>query len=371
MSDRVAPLALLALAVLGRPLAAQVPGVPRSDTGITRLAREVDSLAAAWRQANLLATLGEGMSHPDRPAELDTVAVGSLRIIVNPSRLPVRQAARMAWPTIDSFYGDYARELVERPYYLVVQDTGVAGRRTPAGPGLRVPVDFRPEALARLLELNVPLDSPGREFEAWLGAPVRPAIRGRLGLEAAYLELVTSPFHTAHGCLLGRPGGCLAALGLDTPHDLVRHGYADAEDRLFVVQGLPSYAGVPGQGLARQACVMGRDRDCVAFLVSLPETALPQPLGREARATLVQFALQLGGRAGFARLVGSDTLAPPARLAVVAGVPLDSLVRRWRREVLAARPRPVALPPIGLPVALTWVTLFGACGLASSRWRLG
>jgi hypothetical protein len=371
MSSRPAVLALLAAAGLAGTLAAQVPVVPRSDSGISRLAREVDSLAGEWRRANLLATLGDSVGHADRPSALDTFAVASLRIIVNPSRLPVRQAAARAWPVIDAFYGDEARRLVDRPYYLVAVDTGAAGRNLPAGPGLRVPVDYRPEALAQLLELNAPVESPGRAFEAWLGQPVRPAIRERQQLEAAYLELVTSPFRTTHECLLGRLDACLAALGLDTPHDPVRHGYADADDRRFVVHGLPSYAGGGEATPARQSCEAGQDRDCIAFLASLPETSLPLPLGRESRASLMRLALRAGGREAYTRLIRSDTVPLPDRLGLVAGMPVESLVGRWRIDVLAARPEPVALPPIGPPAALVWVAVFGACGVGSSRWRLG
>ena len=35
----------------------------------------------------------------------DTIAVGALRIVTDPSPLPVRAAAERAWPVLDSLYG--------------------------------------------------------------------------------------------------------------------------------------------------------------------------------------------------------------------------------------------------------------------------
>jgi hypothetical protein len=93
-------------------------------------------------------------------------------------------------------------------------------------------------------------------------------------------------------------------------------------------------------------------------------------LGYDARATLAHFALRLGGRDAYHRLLASSTMPMADRLAVAAGTSLDSLVARWRAQVIASRPATVLLPTWAFAVALGWTAFFAICGLRSSRWRV-
>jgi hypothetical protein len=69
-------------------LAALSP-IPARDVLRTR----ADSLAREWRQANALADLQDTLRLLRSRAGRDTIRVGALTILVNPTPLPVAQAA--------------------------------------------------------------------------------------------------------------------------------------------------------------------------------------------------------------------------------------------------------------------------------------
>jgi hypothetical protein len=94
-------------------------------------------------------------------------------------------------------------------------------------------------------------------------------------------------------------------------------------------------------------------------------------LGADARFTLVHLALRLGRREAYHRLLADPFASIGARLASAAGMSEDSLVARWRAEIIAARPVPVEMPSWAFVIALGWMVFFASCGLRSSRWRLG
>jgi hypothetical protein len=85
---------------------------------------------------------------------------------------------------------------------------------------------------------------------------------------------------------------------------------------------------------------------------------------------LVREALGAGGREAYQRLVATPSASIADRLSSAAGIDLDSVVVRWRNDVLAARPRPLTLPWWAGVAAIGWTALFGICALRSSRWRL-
>jgi len=68
-------------------------------------------------------------------------------------------------------------------------------------------------------------------------------------------------------------------------------------------------------------------------------------------------------------LLADSNAAISNRLASAAGVGLDTLLSDWRREVIAARPAAVTIPPWGAFIAFGWIVLLAGCALTSSRWR--
>lgn len=362
--------ALLFLCLSEAPLAAQAAASRLRADELKRLEERADSLAWLWSEAHALANLTDSLAHADPRGRTDTLAVGSLRIISNDSPLKIREAAARAWLVIDSLYGSAVTELERRPYLINAVDPDSVGRGR-EGWGIEVPWDRSVEVLTNLLLVHTPMPPEDRAFRDWHGDVVRPSFRSRRSdLEQSYVALVTSPYGVGRDCYLGSLGGCRAALGLDDPADPL-HVFRTPRERGSALRGWIGTFREPETMAALQGCRAGRDSSCIELMRLIPPRRLPRPVGLSARQTLVVTALRLGGREGYRRLLEHPDAPIAARLSQAAGVPLDTLLGRWRAEVVAARPAPVALPPLGPLVGLGWTALFGLCALRSSRWRVG
>ena len=169
-------------------------------------------------------------------------------------------------------------------------------------------------------------------------------------------------------CLLPL-AACSDALSLTDLSDPVARWYGPTERRSLVTeQNAEALNKGPRRG-SFTACAAGSDAACLDLLRSLPPGALMRPLDYQARMTLLATAVRLGGPQSFKRLLESPPGPMGQRLAVAAGMSEGLLMKRWRADVLAARPAPVSLPPWGSWIALAWVALFATCGMWSSRWR--
>jgi hypothetical protein len=340
------------------------------DTLVARLRGRADSLAQAWRQADALADLVDSLERERAGEGRDTIAVGALRIVTNASPLPVRQAAARAWPIIDSMYGSVAADLARRPYLIHAVDPDTAVRRSVFHAGMEVPWDLDEASVVTLLLSAVPIAPPDPALADWLGTSLRPALRGPHDRAAAYVQLVTAPSQAARGCFLGDVGRCEDALGLGAAAGALERWYPSAEERhALVTRAFADYFNRGATAATFRACAAGNDADCSELLGALPGSALPKPLASDARATLVHLALSLGGRDAYRRLLMNPTSPMAERLAAAAGTPVDSLVARWRAQVIASRPTTVLLPVWAFAVALGWTAVFAVCGLWSSRWR--
>ncbi|HEY3279963.1 MAG TPA: hypothetical protein VGJ83_05575 [Gemmatimonadales bacterium] len=346
-----------------------VPSLGAQDANLTHLRWRADSLLGEWRQANAIADLVDSLERERAGSGRDTIAVGALRIVTNPSPLRVREAAARAWPLLDSLYGSAAAGLATRPYLVRAFDPDTTVRRPGLHVGMEVPWTLDVSALTQVLLANVPLDQPDPALSAWLSAPVRLLGSARTR-GAVYVQLVTAPFQPARSCFLGDLRACRDALELGDGDPIERWYPGPTERRAVVSRWLPGASERPASAPGYRACVAGDDAACTNLLRSVPAAALPRPLDVTARATLVQTARRLGGREAYARLMAHPDAPMAERLASSAGVDLDVLLSKWRSEILAARPAPVALPPWALWVASAWTVVFAACGLRSSRWRV-
>jgi hypothetical protein len=361
MSSRILRATLL-LTVLGGPAAAQHAAMQA----------RADSLLRDWREARALADLQDSLRRTAQLAGGDTVRVGALRILANPSPLPVRQAAALAWPGIEQFYGPAADAFRHRPFLLNAVDPDSAAGPPKLRPGLLVTWDLDARRLAGLLRILADLSPEDPALRAWLGGPLLPpdsmptTLRG-----GAYIQLVIAPSIVARRCLTGEAAACRQALTLDSADDPARAWYGPDGRRHLVVA---DFAGAFDRG-ARQrewrACRDGSDSTCLELLQSLPPGSVPNPLDYASRLSFLEFARQVGGPETFQRLFATPSGPMGARLAAATRVSADSLVLRWRTAVLAARPRSVSLPPWEAWLALGWVGVFATCGLRSSRWRIG
>ena len=340
------------------------------DTTVARLRARADSLARAWREAGALANLVDSLERVRAGEGRDTIAVGALRIVTNPSPLPVRQAAARAWPVIDSLYGSAAAALARGPYIVHAVDPDTAVPKPAFHVGLEVPWDLDEASVVTLLLTNVPMAPPDPVLSDWLGAPLRPAVRSQHDRATVYIQLVTAPSEASRRCFLGEIARCVDALGLGgAAGDLERWYPSPGERRALVTGSFAEFFNHGATASAFRACASGGDGDCTELLRSLPGGALPKPLGYEARSTLVYVALRMGGRDAYRRLLANPSDPLAARLAAAAGMPLDSLVDRWRGDMMASRPATVLLPGWAFAVALAWTALFAGCGMWSTRWR--
>jgi hypothetical protein len=341
---------------------------------VERLQDRADSLLREWRRANALADMVDSLNHARAAGGTDTISVGALRIVTNPSPARLREAAARAWPVIDSLYGSEAQQLAQRPYLIAPYDPDTASPKPIMGGAIQVPWDQDVTSLATLLLTTVPIGRTDTALQNWLGGSVVPIIHPVQARAAVYVQLVTAPSQVARSCFLGVINDCRNALALDESPDPLQQWYPSAgERRALVSRSFAEYFGYSDHGAGKpalQSCRAGSDAACTELLRSLPPGVLPRPLTNDARAALVHLALRLGGRAAYHRLVATPREPIADRLAGAAGVNVDSLVAQWRSEILAARPAPVTLPPWGSWAALGWTAVFAVCALRSSRWRV-
>lgn len=338
---------------------------------MVRLRNRADSLLSTWREAQRLADVADSLERVRATSGSDTIAVGGLRIIANPSPLPLREAAARAWPAIDSLYGSAAEDLVQHPYIIRAVDPDTGVRRAVLHLGVELPWDLDARATTRVLLNTVTPPQFDPALADWLGATLRPTLRPADERTAVYLQLVAVPSEAVRGCFLGDIARCKDVLQLGDSTGLLGRWYVTPAEREALVSGvLGDYFARGGTAPSLQKCRQHRDDACTALLQSLPPGSLPRLLATPARMSLVREALRAGGRDAYRRLVAHPEASMDTRLSSAATMNIDSLVARWRKVVLVARPVPLTLPWWAGVAALGWTAFFGFCALRSSRWRL-
>jgi hypothetical protein len=343
---------------------------PLASQSTRALQSRADSLLREWRQANVFAAVQDSLRAAQRIAGRDTIRVGGLTILVNPSPLPVARAAARAWPVIERFYGPVAQELATHPVIIQAVDPDTA--TLTAGPGgvLRIPWDQEQSQLVRALVGSADLGSLDRGLRDWLGGPVAPWLDLKPVLGRVYVQLVTAPSQAVRRCFAGALSACRDALSLAGTADSIARWYGPDERRYLVTTQL-AWRGERGWREAEfHSCYTGSDSACLDLLESISPGNIPPPLDYGARYALLATAVTLGGREAFSRLLATSKEPIGRRLAEASVVTEDSLVARWRADVLAARPKPVSLPPWGPLFAIVWAGVFTGCALRSSRWRV-
>ena len=332
------------------------------------LQARADSLALAWRRASALADMVDSLRHAPAPSNWDTIRVGALLIISNRSPLPLREAAIRAWPVVDSLYGPDASQLARQPILVTAYDPDTTAPRPASRGTVQVPWNLDAQSLTSILLASVEIGPADSAVRNWLGEAVRPALLREGQRTAVYLQLVTAPSEVAQRCFAGAIASCRDAVGLTTAPDPVSRWYPSPAERRALVARTFFVSGPERDRLQR--CLGNDDAACLEVLRALPPENLPRPLGNEARETLLHLALGIGGREAYHRLMAAADHPMADRLAVAAGISVDSLIARWRVAVLAARPVPLTLPSWGVGISLGWALFFALCGLRSSRWRV-
>ncbi len=190
-------------------------------------------------------------------------------------------------------------------------------------------------------------------------------------LEWTYVALVTSPYSKDRGCFKGSIEDCRRALWIDEVDNPVTELY-DAQERRRIVQNISwSRAIVYGMQALRHGCtIIGHDSDCIEYLDAVPRDMLSLPYTPGTRRSLALTAMELGGDGAYGRLAESDTLTVAGMLESVSGLTVDSLVARWYRAVIDARPTPTTITPTLVLSSMTWVFVFVLIATRSTRWRI-
>jgi hypothetical protein len=214
---------------------------------------------------------------------------------------------------------------------------------------------------------------PDSSLRAWLPGEIYPSFFGdSVETSEAYIALVTSGFEISRRCFAGDLKSCGVALRLDDANDsMVVATLATPAERLSRVQVVEGYFRRARALEVLVECRAGSDVACTELLKTVPAAMLPHPLAPQTRSVLVRLALRTGGRNAYGRLMEHPTAPMGERLAHAAGVPLDTLLAKWRGKVVAGRPMPVSISLLGVLTGMGWFVLLGYFGLRSSRWRMG
>jgi len=209
---------VVAAALLASPLQSQ-------DSLMVRLRRQADSLLGTWREAQKLADVADSLEQVRATAGSDTIAVGGLRIIVNPSALQWRQAAELAWPVIDSLYGSAAQDLPRYPYIFRAVDPDSGVRRAVLHVGVEVPWNLDLRATTTLLLTTVTPPSFDPALADWVGTALRPTLRPQDERAAVFVQLVTVPSEAVRACFLGDIARCKDVLQIGDSTGLLTRWY--------------------------------------------------------------------------------------------------------------------------------------------------
>jgi hypothetical protein len=206
------------------------------------------------------------------------------------------------------------------------------------------------------------------QIQQWMGA--RPAVRPWTTEErrVAHFVLVFQSPTIGMACTNGSIPACRVALAVVADGDTIGAWFDQPTRRDRALAGLRAFGGArSGPGAVppdtiRRCTELGDD---VACRVILTRVRVPSPTGRVSREQIVRGALIRGGVRAFERLRADTTMSIESAVASAAGVPFDSLVTTWRRELLAAR------TPSPAPNATDWllgiVMIGGAVGVAVGR----
>lgn len=366
--------ALLGLFLLALPDPAMAQSAEQARASAGRLLEVYRADAAAASRANQ-----EDM----RRRQSDTIEAGALRVVVRQADRPlVETAATLAWPAILGRYGSLAESMTKYPIMVYSLDSTAkefgASTSLPDGSVTSQSVGADPARIAaglvRYAEMLLWANADSA-LRSWYPASPDPGLDSSVTAERVYLELVTSLSVQARSCLVGDDRACSEALGLREISDPLITSFDPAGRRALAAR-LSDMRERPRLTMRYEDCVDGADdaacvevlRAALAGSGAYDAIRLPAPVGDAPRRALVAEVQRLGGPEAWRHLI--ETVGQPleARLAAAARVPPDSLMRMWRRELIAARPTSVAVSFTGFLMALLWCGVGLAFALRFSRW---
>jgi hypothetical protein len=356
----------LAIVVLAQAASAQ---------GNESFERRLDSLAAVANAARARVSRHDDSVSRVR-AQLDSTRVGVFTLRAQPTLAELaRDAASIATADLQARLGAAARRISDVPFVLraVEGDGGPSDAVTVAlvdSLGVeRAHAVVNPPTAASVaatmrhhgeIQLARGLDGA---LKRWLFTEPRFDTVTSFAWTQARVELVSAPSGAARRCYEGDLPSCHLTVGLRESQDPVRELLDSAGRHQLVRRHAREFRFREFDTVER--CLRGDDAQCIGLLDGSPHvTNALSPF----RLSLLQLAMQIGGPDAIERAFASSG-SPSARLAAIAGVPADTLVRRWQERVRTERV-PSEDMDIGIAAAsLAWFAVFGALAMRSTRWR--
>ena len=373
MRDRVR-FALLGLWLLASPRAAMAQSVAEARASAERLLEAYGAERAASERNNQAEL---------RIRQSDTVVTGALRLVVRQTDRPIAEAAaHQAWPTILGRYGAGAEAMKQHPIMVYAFDSSAKeyGASVSLPDGSSTSQNFGAGSahlaagLIRYADMLLWANADSA-LRSWYPSSPDPGLESSVTAERVYLELVTSLSVQARSCLIGDDRACSEALGLREVSDPLTMSYDPAARRTLVAR-IPEMRDAPRMATQHQSCVDDADDAACLEVLRAALTGsgrydafrLPPAVGDAPRRALVAEVQRLGGPEAWSRLIGSAGQPLEARLDLAAGVPGDSLIRAWRRTLIAARPTNVNVSAGSFLMALLWFAVGLAFAMRFSRW---
>ena len=130
------------------------------------------------------------------------------------------------------------------------------------------------------------------------------------------------------------------------------------------------YAFVTGTGPAQRACIVGDVANCA---IALGVRVAPFGVASDhfiplVRADLLLTALEIGGKEAWSRSMVPEDSTVDQVLVAAAGIPLDSLIARWRTGLLARRPNATPINALTVALGAIWTAALLLAALGASRW---
>src|SRR6185436_15529109 len=198
-----------------------------SGQGFNALQHRADSLAIVWRDAQLLVTIQDSLRRTTLPAAMERAEAGSLVVLADPSRLPLKEATADAWQLLDGFYGDAARTIHNRP--VVLRVVSALPRSSNRGSEITIPKTIARADLALAIARTAPVARPDPAFAGWLGMTVLPGFDPAREPRVVYVELVTAQAAVARRCFDGDEAACVDALELVPRDGAIQRWWSAAE----------------------------------------------------------------------------------------------------------------------------------------------
>jgi hypothetical protein len=307
------------------------------------------------------------------------IAGGDIKVIATPNAVVLaRGAARIAdsvlhqYPALTGLIrGSVVAIEVDTARFPSVHPVAIVRFSINSAAGAtRDQSEMIPDLIARMIEETATsraLDRTRGPYYRWHRAnpPQRAEELGITDWGAVRFDVLSSRSLLGPRCYRGEIGACTMLVGLHGVDDPVMAWY-DSLARFDAVNDNAERA----RRFSRESadrCLAGDDAACGRALHAMHMFEQP-PGGNASRDALMRQALLIGGEGALDRLLLAKGTAGDA-LAAAAGVPLDSVVKVWHRQLQNASVASDDMSPLMIIVALGWIGILFGLSTRISRWR--